>query len=193
VRALFVVGFVVAAVHCGKSAAPGASASARGSVAKDVLDTGDDAEPMDAREAEAWARARDGDDEDRMRLADQLGCEGLRERASEPTLRSTAIRAMAGCQDFAQLPWLADLASAAEDGDAIAALESIVDQAARRRRATDPEDAEELHEGCGKLLALARAADRPQRRRVMAIRALRMLSERGCVKASDIPKDLDAK
>ena len=65
--------------------------------------------------------------------------------------------------------------------------------AARPRRATDPEDADELHAGCGALLSLARSASRSRERRVLAVHALRMLAERGCVRRADIPTDPDAK
>ncbi len=154
----------------------------------------DDAgDPMDSREAEAWARAQDGGDDDDIRLADLVGCAGLRERAEDPRLRRTAVRAMAQCQDFSELPWLAGVGAHGADADAIEALDAIVAQAARVRRATDPEDADELHEGCSALLALSRGAQAPPARRVRAIRALRMLSDRGCVKRADIPADLDAK
>jgi len=73
------------------------------------------------------------------------------------------------------------------------ALETIGDLAAAPRRANDPEDAPELHEGCASLLALSRAGERPRERRVLAIRALRMLADRGCVKRADIPAELDAR
>jgi hypothetical protein len=148
---------------------------------------------MDDREAEDWARAQDGGDDDAIRLADRLGCSGLRERAASARLRATALRAMADCRDFTELPWLAEVAAGPNEADAVAALDAVVEQAARPRRPTDPEDAEELHDGCGALLALARAADKPAPRRVRAIRALRMLADRGCVKREDIPTDLDPK
>jgi hypothetical protein len=148
---------------------------------------------MDAREAEAWSRAQDGGDDDDLRLADLVGCAGLRERAATPSLRATALRATAYCRDFSELPWLADVGAHGGDADALTALDAIVDQSARVRRATDPEDADELHTGCAVLLDLAKSTDRPAPRRVRAIRALRMLSERGCVKRADIPTDLDAK
>jgi hypothetical protein len=190
---------VLAALDCGKSTAPSASAPSVGSApsatdSADATAAGDDAggEPMDAREAAQWAAAKEGDPEELTRLADLVGCEGLRERASDAELRPTAIRAMQECRDFSELPWLAQVAGEGSDADARAALDSIVELSARRRRATDPEDADELHAGCGALLALARATDRPRERRVLAIRALRMLSERGCVKRADIPTDLDA-
>jgi hypothetical protein len=51
----------------------------------------------------------------------------------------------------------------------------------------------ELGEGCRALLELSRSSSQPRPRRVAAVRALRMLSERGCVKRSDIPSDFDAK
>jgi hypothetical protein len=196
-----VVALVVACPACGKSTAPAASATpaASADVAR-ATDAGgefagadDGGEPMDAREAAAWARASDGGDDDDARLSDLVGCPGLRERAGDARLRPTAIRAMGYCRDFSELPWLADVGAKGSDADAIAALDAVVDQAAHGRLAMDPEDADELHAGCATLLDLARAGDRPVPRRVRAIRALRMLSERGCVKRADIPTDLDAK
>jgi hypothetical protein len=148
---------------------------------------------MEAREAAQWAAAKEGDPEELSRLADLVGCEGLRERGEAAELRPTAIRAMQCCRDLSELPWLARIGATGQDDDARAALETVVELAARPRRATDPEDAEELHTGCGALLELAKAADRPKPRRVLAIRALRMLSDRGCVKRADIPTDLDAR
>jgi hypothetical protein len=197
---------LLATIHCGKGATSASTAStsstaattpASGSGGGRPSEAGaeDDAgEPMDTRESEAWARAQDGgDDDDDIRLADLVGCSGLRERAQDPRLRRTAVRAMAQCQDFSELPWLADLGARGSDAEALEALDAIVAQSARVRRATDPEDADELHEGCGALLALAKTATQPAPRRVRAIRALRMLSDRGCVKRVDIPADLDAK
>jgi hypothetical protein len=198
---------LVTLLHCGKAASP-ASPPASGSAsgpgaggASGVLagEAGaaslgdDDAGPMDAREAEAWARAQDAGEDDDVRLADLIGCEGLRERAGDPRLRPTALRAMAQCPDFSELPWLAEVGTTGGDAEALVALDAIVDQATRVRRATDPEDADELHVGCGQLLALADTKDKPAARRVRAIRALRMLADRGCVKRADIPTDLDAK
>jgi hypothetical protein len=186
------------ALHCGKGAAtasPVASSSAAAPARLVDAAVEDDAgEAMEAREAEAWARAGDGGDEDDdIRLADLVGCSGLRERAGDTRLRSTAVRAMAYCRDFSELPWLAELGAKSGDDEAIPALDAVVEQSARVRRAVDPEDADELHTGCAALLSLARATERPAARRVRAIRALRMLSERGCVKRADIPTDLDAK
>jgi hypothetical protein len=97
------------------------------------------------------------------------------------------------CSDFSELPWLVDVATGKSDADARAALEAIDELAARPRRSNDPEDAEELHEGCGGLLALARSTSRAKERRVLAVRALRMLSERGCVRREEIPRDVDVK
>lgn len=149
-------------------------------------------EPMGPREADAWAHAKDGDDEDRMRLADLVGCVGLRERGGDAQWRATAVHAMAYCGDFSELPWLVSFGTGS-DPLAVDALQTVVDLAARPRRATDPEDAEELGEGCRALLTFARDTHGPKARRVVAVRALRMLSERGCVKGADIPTDLDAK
>jgi hypothetical protein len=191
--------------HCGKAAAPASPTASAGAGDPDASREGvaagsataaaldGDAGPMDAREAEAWARAQDAGEDDDVRLTELVGCEGLRERAGDPRLRPTALRAMANCPDFSELPWLAEVGTTGGDAEALVALDAVVEQAARVRRATDPEDADELHVGCGQLMALASAKDKPAPRRVRAIRALRMLAERGCVKRADIPTDLDAK
>ena len=178
---------LAAVVACSKSSAQ--------SVAATSVDDSPQAvqAPMDPMEAEAWGRAQAGADEDRMRLVDLVGCEGLRERAEVPARRSTAIRAMSFCPDFSELPWLASVATSGHDDEAADALDAIVDQAARPRRPTDAEDGQELFAGCQSLLDLSRSSGQPPARRVVAVRALRMLSERGCVKRADIPSDLDAK
>lgn len=150
--------------------------------------------PMDAREAAQWAVAKQGDPEELMRLADMVTCTGLRERATQqPELRETALAAARYCHDFSELPWLAQVGTEGSDADARAALEAADALAARPRRSVDPEDADDLHTGCATLLVLARRADAPRDRRVLAIRALRMLADYGCVKRPDIPTDLDAK
>jgi hypothetical protein len=100
---------------------------------------------------------------------------------------------MAYCDDFSELPWLVRVAHESDEPAALAALDAIVGLSARRRTAAAPEDALELHEGCRALLDLARMPEAPRPRRLRAIRALRMLSERGCVRRDEIPTDLDAR
>lgn len=187
----------VALGACGKGKAadvPAASASGSAVASAEPVPTVEaDDGGMDAMEAALWTAARPGEAEDLMRLADRVGCEGLRERADgQPSLRPIALGAMRYCRDFSELPWLARVANEGSDDDARAALDAAIDLAARPRRSVDPEDADDLHVGCGTLLGLARATDRPRDRRVLAIRALRMLSEYGCVKRADVPTDLDA-
>lgn len=179
---------------CGRRAPrDGAAAAVLGSGAAGA-DGGEGRDlPTDPREIDAWDRAGRGGDEDRIRLEDLVGCERLRERAELPKLRATAIQAMAYCRDFSALPWLAQIAASARGDESVEALDAIVEQAARPRTAADPDDAEELGEGCRSLLALARAERQPRGLRVRAIRALRMLADRGCVNRELIPKDLDAK
>jgi hypothetical protein len=192
--AVAVVG-LFAFAQCGKGTGATASAASSSSASADAAPDGDGGPPMDSREADAWSRATrglDGGDDDLIRLAELVGCPGLHERAGDEGLRRTAVRAAAYCNDFSELPWLARLGADARDEEAVDALDAIVDQAARVRRATDPEDADELHAGCGTLLELARSTAAAPRR-VRAIRALRMLADRGCVKVADIPHDLDAK
>jgi hypothetical protein len=189
---------LLACAHCGKEAAPTTAVGSPAGAGAPTVDAAvalleDAGDPMNSREAEAWARAADGGDDDDIRLADLVGCEGLRERAEAARLRPLALRAMAYCLDFSELPWLAEVGTLGADVEAIEALDAVVEQAARVRRASDAEDADELQAGCASLLALSRATDRPAPRRVRAIRALRMLADRGCVKRADIPTDLDAK
>ena len=180
---------VLCASACGKCGS--AASSKQGD--EESAEEPDANAPMDPREAAQWAAAAQGDAEERMRLEDLVGCEGLRERAGRPDLRATAIAAMQYCPDFSELPWLAGVASDGTDADARAALETIHELAARPRRATDPEDAAELHAGCASLLTLARTPSQKKERRVGAVDALRMLADRGCVKRAEIPTDVDLK
>jgi hypothetical protein len=188
----------VAGLACGKSQTPGAPASpasTSGPVEAAALLVADDdaARPADPRLASLWSAAPDGDPEELMRLADRVGCDGLHEGAARATDRLTALRAAQFCDDFSELPWLAEVATTGSDPDAHAALDAVVALAARPRRPVDPEDADELHAGCASLLALAKAVDRPRDRRVPAVSALRMLVDYGCVKKADIPADVDAR
>jgi hypothetical protein len=148
---------------------------------------------MDAREADLWARAKDGEGDDLARLADEVGCAEVVERGSaDAALRPTAVRAAAYCRDMEALPWLAEIGQEGPSADALAALESAVALAAAPRRAVDPEDAAALREGCQRLLALAKDDAQEKERRIAAIDALRMLVERGpCVDRASIPHDLD--
>jgi len=149
-----------------------------------------------------WARAQSdaGEADDLARLADREGAGGLAARANaDPAARVTALRAMAYAPEpgaWEGLPLLAEAARAPGDDEANAALDSVIDLAARPRRAIDPEDAAELKQGCDVLLAIATAHDAktamPRARRVKAIRALRMLADRGCVDPAAIPADVDA-
>jgi hypothetical protein len=199
VRVAVVLG-AVALVACGKST-PGAS-TPDGSKAPDAGALAASAAPAtDSPLDDLWKRAKDGDADDLARLADREGEAGLRARAErDPSLRLTAIRALAEAPEpgvFLALPFLARAAAGPDETEATAALESTIDLAARPRRATDPEDAAELKEGCDLLLAFARdpkdGGAVPRARRVKAIRALRMLADRGCVDPAQVPQDLDAK
>ena len=190
---------VVPVTGCSKTQAPGSPAApgspgAAAEAAVVPVATDDDAAVMDAREAAQWAAAKDGDPEELMRLADLVKCDGLHEgAAARGGDRLTALRAAQYCDDFSELPWLVEVATTGSDGDAKAALDAIVAQAARRRRPVDPEDADELHAGCAALLALAGTKEAPKARRAPAVSALRMLVDYGCVKKEQIPGDLDAK
>lgn len=188
---------------CGKSAsskasgAPSAGTSA--SVGKPATPAASAAfVPESAPVAEdLWTRAKEnvasGDGDDLARLADREGMTGILARSEDPAWRATAIRAMGYTGGFDALPWLAGVARGASNDDAATALDVLVDMAARPRVAVDPEDAAELREGCDALLALAKDGQAAKSRRIVAIRALRMLSDRGCVASADIPTDFDIK
>jgi len=197
--ALLAVALTAGCGGCGRGTTPvgppgsGSAGVAMSTPSPDALADGAPA-LLDPTVAALWARAKDGEAEDRMRLADREGSVGLVERAAaEPEWRLTAARSLAYAKDFLALPWLADLASGGTDEEALAALESAGELAAQPRTARDPEDAAELKEGCDKLLLLARGKESAKPRRVLAIDALRMLADRGCVKRDDIPRELDSK
>lgn len=178
---------------CGQRAPGGGDTTA--AHAPDDLD-GSPAEkaapPAVARDSLIWKGAAEGEEEDLAALAAHEGAAGLVEATSDPALRDTALRAMAHARGWAQMPYLASVASGKDEERARLALESMVALAARPRTAEDPEDAEELREGCEGLLALARDAARARRRRVLAVRALRMLPCSGA-EGDAVPTDVDAK
>lgn len=195
---LFVSVCVAIGVACGRastsapiaaSVAPSGAPPASASASIDA----EASEPLDPREAELWALAADGGDEDLARLASREGSVGLVERGAEPARRMTAIRALAYVHDFVGLPWLAEIAAAKDDAEALAALEAIADIAAQPRRAVDPEDGAELRAGCDRIVSLAKDTKASKERRIVAIRAIRMMLDRGCAKADEIPTELDAK
>ncbi|HLK35165.1 MAG TPA: hypothetical protein VKU41_00345, partial [Polyangiaceae bacterium] len=98
-RARVSIALAFALAHCGRGTPAKVSAvsSSAGSDAAPPVTAPDSGAPMDLAEANAWTLAKDGEEEDRMHLAGRVGCTGLRERADEPALRLTAIRAMAYC------------------------------------------------------------------------------------------------
>jgi len=145
------------------------------------------------RERASWEAAQDGGDvEDLAALAGQEGAAGLIEAAEqEPDLRATAVRAMGYARGWAQLPYLARIASDKDDELARAALDSVLELAVRPRRAEDPEDVDELRDGCEKLTALAKDTSKARTRRVASLRALRMMP---CPAVDGgLPTDLDAR
>ncbi len=174
---------------CGKSPAGGASSAGTSGTPVSRTTVAPEAGPAAARDVAMWSSAKSGDVEDLASLATHEGAAGLIEGAAEPELRTTALRAMAYARGWAQLPYLAQAAGGEADEDAKVALDSVVELAARPRRAEDVEDEGELREGCEKLGGLARDVARARERRVLAIRALRMMP---CPK-QDLPSDLDAK
>jgi hypothetical protein len=176
---------------CGKNAGGDPNVAAGASSAPVVSRTSvpPEAGPVAIRDLAMWSNARAGGIEDLASLATHEGAAGLVEAAAEPELRPTALRAMAYARGWAQVPSLAQAAAGPDDDEARIALESAVELAARPRRAEDMEDGAELREGCEKLGALARETSRARERRVLALRALRMMP---CAK-QELPTDLDAR
>jgi hypothetical protein len=154
-----------------------------------TTDGGVDADAPPARSPLMWESAKSGEVEELTNLAVHEGAAGLIEATTDADLRPVAIRAMGFAHGYAQMPFLVKSASGKDDAEAALALDAVLEIAARPRRQEDPEDAEELKDGCEGLAGLAKDGARPKTRRIAAIRALRMLP---CPKL-DVPTDLDAK
>jgi hypothetical protein len=148
---------------------------------------------LDPVSLDLWTRAAEGERDDLARLCDHEGSDRLIEVAADRSRRVTALRALEFADDLTPLPFLADVASTGTDDEAREALLSASALVASPHRAVDPEDALEIAEGTRRLLALARDKAAPTSRRVLAIRALRLLADRGAVSAKDVPTDLDAR
>ena len=193
VATLACVASVVAACSaCGKGGGAGGTNVAAGTSSAPAISRTSfppEAGAAMVRDVAMWTSAREGQTEDLASLATHEGAAGLVEAAADAELRQTALRAMGFARGWAQLPYLARTASEPDDEEARLALESAVELSARRRTAEDVEDATELREGCEKLGALARDAERPRERRILALRALRMMP---CPK-QELPADLDAR
>lgn len=141
-----------------------------------------------------WTEAADGGDESELiRLADREGPMGLVERSVDARYRLTALRAMGYTTGWVALPELGRAAQTGPEDEATVAVDGATLMAAQKRRQVDPEDALELRDGCDRLLAAAKDTTRPRAVRVGAVRALRMMTDRGCVNPSDIPGDVDVK
>ena len=140
-----------------------------------------------------WTDAREGDETELARLASREGSAGLVERATDPRFRSTALAAMGHALGLGALPTLGQSAKSGPESEALVAVDSAARLAANKREQGDPEEVDELRDGCAALLASATDRARPRLVRVGAVRALRMLVDRGCVKSADIPTELDVK
>ena len=204
--ASLLVGAGLFAAACGRSGAPSAQApdgspQARPSAVVAASASGGAspagsglAATYESRADDLWARAAEapeGEADEVLRLAHGEGSVGILERLGRGAPPVVGARALAYVDDFLAAPWLATTAQSGKDDEARAALEALAELAARPRTAVDPEDAAELKEGCVTLLALARDGKAPRPRRVGAVRALRMLADRGCVKPEEIPADVD--
>lgn len=182
---------------CGKRAPSKGEAAAAGAAGLTEVDDGmSDGDAASLRATLLWSNAKDGELEDLATLAVHEGALGLMEAVREPTLRRTAIEAMGYARGWAQLPFLVKVGSGKNDEEAKLALAAVVELATRPLRSEDPEDASELREGCVALLALARNTAQSRPRRVMAVRALRMMPcpsfDAGSDDEDGIPTDVDA-
>jgi hypothetical protein len=150
-----------------------------------------DAAAVDPLLEDLWARAQDGEADDLARLHDREGSLALVERGQAAGFRLRAIEALGYADDLYAFPWLSDVAVHGGDTEALLALASLAQVAARPRRSVDPEDGLEVRQGCDALLGLAKDVTGPRARRIGAVRVLRMLEDRGCAQRSDIPTDVD--
>jgi hypothetical protein len=188
----FLVGTFVACGGCGKRAVdgPDGKESATGAnIASPSASTSTATPPLVP--SRLWESADSGDAEDLAALATHEGAIGLVAGARDPSRKKTAIRAMGHARGWAQLPFLAEVASAKDDDEAALALAAVTELAVRPRRSEDVEDADELREGCISLQTMARDTAKPRSRRVGTIRALRMMP---CPPADGgLPSDVDSK
>jgi hypothetical protein len=145
-----------------------------------ALDAAAVATPMSAQERGLWEAAKDGDEMELARLANDRGPMGLEERASDPVLRETALRAMGYTRSLVGLPLLGESAAKDPEPLATAAVQSAEMLAAEPRRTWDPEDALEVRQGCTSLKAAAADVARPKAVRDGASRAVKMLADLGC-------------
>ena len=186
------------AAACGRSGAVGnteAGAPRRGASTASVSAAASAAATGDERLDVLWAAAAaapEGEADELLRLAHYAGSPGLVEAAQAGRSAVVAARALAFTDDFVGAPFLADLARTGAPEEAAAALDALLELAAQPRRAVDPEDAAELRRAALGLRDLAHDAKAPRAHRVAAVRALRMLADRGCVRDGEIPSDVDA-
>jgi hypothetical protein len=178
---------------CGKRAPAGGAASAGQASSSSSSGGSLEADAAVQNVPLLWSSAKEGEAEDLAALAAHEGALGLVEAAGDAALRSTAIRAMGYAHGWAQLPFLAKTASGKDDDEARLALDASLELAIRPRTSEDPEDADELREGCESLVALARDSARPRPRRVAAARVLRMIPCPPRKAGEELPSDLDAK
>jgi hypothetical protein len=179
---------------CGKRLPAGATSAAATADAMSPQRSSEDASVR--HDAMLWEQAQGGSIEDLAALAAHEGAIGLTEGAADPALRSTAIRAMAYARGWAQLPFLVQVANGKSDDETNLALDAAVELAVRPRLAEDPEDFEELREGCQGLVRFVRDDKRARAARVLAMRALRMMPcppPETLDGGAELPRDLDAK
>jgi len=189
-RSALVAAILVACSKSSSSGASGPDATPRedGKAATDAPA----AAPEDPVLTDLWTRAASGDDDDLERLCRCEGTDRLVEMSVDPGRRPVALRALAFSEDFTPLPFLAEVASGTNEAEATVALASVAAIAAQPRRATDPEDVLELVLGDKRLLALSRDPGKPAARRLAAIRALRLLADRGGLDPREVPGGVDA-
>lgn len=144
----------------------------------------------DARTKDLWERAnKEGEVDDFARLADHVGTPALEAALADKERRVSALRALGHSPGFGQLLPLAKAAKEGPDADAEGAFTSIRLLALRPVKSEDQEELSEMREGCAVLVALATDKGAPGPRRKNALSVLRMLKERGCVAAKDIPAE----
>lgn len=189
-----VVVVAIGSLSCGKKDAPPATIATGASASSAARDSGQgEGGPPGASAAtgssanDLWQSAASLEPDVLGRLALTEGSVGLVEGATTPERRKIAVHALAFGEDLVALPFLGEVAAQTSDPSlALVAADAASSLAARRRAQVAPEDALEIREGCDRLLAVAKDAQKAKVLRLRVLRTLRMLEDRGC--ARDLPK-----
>ena len=147
--------------------------------------------PMPITGDALFTAAEAGDPEDALRLLQREGTQGLVRALSEEKLRVAAIHGLGQTQGLGAVR---PLVRAADDSaEPELALRTAVDLIVQARRSADVDAPEEIRDAARVLAEMTQDERRPPPVRALALRALRLLADRGAVAPGTIPTDGGAK